>query len=423
MSDSQQGLAPQNSDASAGRSRAGYYGLLSANAVSLTGTRLSMIALPWFVISSTGNAVLTGAVAAAQMGPYVIAKALAGPLVDRLGPRRVVVSAEFASGLAVLLIPVLHLLDALSIGALMVIVAVLGAVSGPADGGKGALVPFVADQARVPLERVTGINGSIERLASTLGAAGAGAVVAFIGAVPALWITAGTFIFAAVVMAATAPRSTSEPTGEGYLAELKGALTFIASDKLLRTIYPMISATNLLDAALFSVLLPVWALETGHGPAAIGLLSAALSGMAIGSSLVAAAIGHRLPRRMTYLLGYLIVGLPRFAVLALDVPLPVVVGVFAVAGIGSGFLNPIIGAVIYERVPRSMVGRVTSMGTSLAWAGIPLGGIVGGGLISLIGLIPAMLVCGGAYFAVTLLPGLQREWRSMDSQRTPPTRD
>ena len=35
-------------------------GLLVANAISLTGTRISMIALPWFVLTTTGSAAQTG---------------------------------------------------------------------------------------------------------------------------------------------------------------------------------------------------------------------------------------------------------------------------------------------------------------------------------------------------------------------------
>lgn len=394
----------------------GYYGLLTANAVSLFGTRLSMIAVPWFVISSTGSPALTGVVAAAQMAPYVFAKALAGPLVDRLGPRRVVMTAEIASGMVIATIPLLHLLGVLQVEVLIGAVAVLGLVTGPADGGKNALIPVVADDAQVPLERVTGLNGTVERLATTLGAAGAGALVAWIGAIPALWITAGTFMVAAALIATTAPSSSSR-SGQNYLTDLRGAFVFIARDRLLRSLYAMISVTNLLDAALFSVLLPVWAHETDSGPAAVGVLSAVFSGTAICSSLVAAAIGHRLPRRMTYLLGYLLIGLPRFAVLAFDVPLPMSIAVFAVSGIGAGFLNPILGAVIFERIPRPMVGRVTAMGSSLAWAGIPLGGIVGGSLVTAAGLAPTLMMCGAVYFATTTLPGLQREWRELDTRR------
>lgn len=396
-------------------SRRGLYGLLAANTVSLTGTRLSMIALPWFVLTTTGSAAQTGLVAAAQMAPYVIAKALAGPIVDRLGPRRVVVTAELSAAAAIAAIPVLHAFGLLRLGVLLVMVALLGAACGPADGGKGAMIPVVADLAHVPLERVTGLYGSIERFATTVGAAAAGGIVALVGPVSALWGTAATFTAAALVIAATAPRQAPHDP-DPYLAQLREGLAFIGRDRLLRSLYAMTTTTNLLDAAALSVLLPVWAHQTGHGPKAIGLLAAAMSGAAVVSSGLAAAIGHRMPRRLTYLVGFMIAGFPRFAILALDAPLPLTAAVFVVSGLGAGFLNPILGAVIFERIPRGMVGRVSSMGSSLAWAGIPVGGLIGGALVTATGLTPALLICGAAYFVVTTLPGIQPEWRAMERE-------
>jgi len=64
------------------------YGWLTAEAISLTGTRISMIALPWFVLTTTGSATRTGLVALAEMTPMVILKVLGGPIIDRLGARR-----------------------------------------------------------------------------------------------------------------------------------------------------------------------------------------------------------------------------------------------------------------------------------------------------------------------------------------------
>jgi MFS family permease len=95
----------------------------------------------------------------------------------------------------------------------------------------------------------------------------------------------------------------------------------------------------------------------------------------------------------------------------------VVVTVFAVGGFGSGFLNPILGAVLFERVPRHLLGRVHALGDSLAWAGIPLGGLLAGGAVALVGLIPSLLTAGVLYFATTTLTGLRPEWREMDRLR------
>jgi hypothetical protein len=71
-------------------------GWLTVETVSLTGTRVSMVAIPWFVLTTTGSATQTELVAFAEMAPYMAAKALGGPLPDRLAARRVCIAADAA---------------------------------------------------------------------------------------------------------------------------------------------------------------------------------------------------------------------------------------------------------------------------------------------------------------------------------------
>jgi MFS family permease len=101
---------------------------------------------------------------------------------------------------------------------------------------------------------------------------------------------------------------------------------------------------------------------------------------------------------------------PRFVVLALGARLWLVIAVYAVSGFGLGFINPIIGAIQFERAPRAMYGRVRTLVVAVAWSGIPFGGLVGGGLVALLGLSPTLLVAGGIYVAATAFPALQRDW-------------
>lgn len=255
-----------------------------------------------------------------------------------------------------------------------------------------------------------------------IGPALAGLLVAAVGGVSALWITAGLFGAGAAIIAVAVPGGRvaggADPRG-GYLDQLRAGGAFLRDDPLLRAIIGMVAVTNLLDAAFFSVALPVWARELGHGPAVIGLVTSVMSGFSIGASLLAAMIGHRLPRRTVYLVGFLIGGAPRFVVLALGAPLWLVVGVHAVVGCGLGFVNPIIGAVQFERIPAGLLGRVRTLSHALAWSGIPFGGIVGGGLIALVGLSPALLVLGGCYLVATTLPGLRKEWAALNRSDRP----
>ena len=133
----------------------------------------------------------------------------------------------------------------------------------------------------------------------------------------------------------------------------------------------------------------------------------------------AGAWAVRLPRYRVYLLAFLICGAPRYLVLAWDNPLWLVLPVAVVSGFGAGFINPVLGAVIFERIPQPLVGRVTSLTTALAFALMPLGGLLGGVLVSGFGLTAAMLACGAAYFLVTMGPAVDPRWREMDDRPDP----
>lgn len=393
-------------------------GWLTAEAISLTGTRVSMIAIPWLVLTTTGSATQTGLVAFAEMGPYVVAKAAAGPVIDRIGARSVSLAADTMSVAVVGAIPLLHHFDLLAFPMLMALVAVAGLLRGPGDGAKHALVPQIVEDAAVPMERATGLAGAVERLASTAGAAFAGVLVALIGPAQALLVDAVSFGLSALVLACTV-RQPSRPAGiaevdDGYFRQLREGWDFLRGDRVLVGIVVMVAITNLLDQAFAAVLVPVWAKESGGGAAAIGLLFATFSAAAVLGSVLAASMAHRLPRFRTYLIAFLLCGAPRFVVLALDAPLPAVLSVAVVGGFASGFINPILGAVIFERIPAHLIGRVTSLNTALCWALIPFGGVLGGVLVASAGLAPALAVVGAGYFAATMLPALQPQWREMD---------
>jgi len=176
----------------------------------------------------------------------------------------------------------------------------------------------------------------------------------------------------------------------------------------------MVATTNLLDLAFAAVLVPVWARDSGLGAGAVGTLFAVFAAFSVVGALLAAWLGPRLRRFQTYVVAFLITGLPRFLVLAFGFPMPVVLAVAAVGGVASGFLNPILGAVIYERIPKPLMGRVTSLNTALCWSLMPFGGLLGGLLVSGFGLEAALVVTGLAYLVATMLPLVWRSFREFD---------
>lgn len=438
------GLRETGSDVASGRrTPLPLVGLLTAMAVSLTGTRVSAIALPWFVLVTTGSATQTGLVAFFEMAPYVVVKAFTGPLVDRAGPRTISWTTDLISAAAAVAVPLLHTADRLSFPLLLVLVALIGAARGPGDLAKDVMVPEAAEHGSVPLERAAAFAGVTERLASTVGPAAGGALIALLGPLPGLTVNAACFALGSVIIALVLPRGMGRPAGHvpsprsdadpaadpvpdpgsdpsaepGYWRRFGQGFAFLRGEPLLLAIIVMVAITNLLDAAFSSVLLPVWAKESGNGPSAIGLCASAGGLAAIGGSLIAAAVAHRMRRRLVFFGGFLLAGAPRWLILASPAPLWTVVVVFAVGGFGAGFLNPILAAVTYERVPRRLLGRVKALSGSLSWSGVPLGGLIGGAAVASFGLAPVLLAGAGAYFLTTNLTGLRPEWREMDRLR------
>jgi MFS family permease len=408
------------------------YGWLTAEAISLLGTRVSMIAIPWLVLVTTGSPTRTGLVAAVELTPLVIFKATGGPLVDRVGPRRMAITADLLSMVAVGLIPLLHRADALTFPALLLLVAIGGALRGPGDAAVGAMIPGLVASAEVPFERATGLSSAIERGATMIGAAIAGGLVATIGAANAVAVDAVSFGLCAVVLMATtrgvgqarqpATGGLDRPSGAqptSYAAELRDGWTFLRHDPVLMSLCLMIAVTNLLDLAWSAVMLPVWARESGAGVAALGLVFSVWGGASMVGSFVAAAYGTRLPRFATYVVAFLVTGLPRFVFFALGVPLWAILAMCVIGGCASGFLNPVLGAVEFERIPPALVGRVTALNGAICWSLMPLGGVLGGLLVSDVGLNPALLVVGLCYFAVTMAPAFLPRFREMDRQPTP----
>jgi MFS family permease len=73
-----------------------------------------------------------------------------------------------------------------------------------------------------------------------------------------------------------------------------------------------------------------------------------------------------------------------------------------IASMGAGPLNPIIGAVEFERIPQNMRGRVFGAITAGAWVAMPLGMLLGGVLTEKLGVLPMLVFLSITYFTVTI---------------------
>src|SRR5262245_18904323 len=96
-----------------------FVALLTANAISGTGNWLTIVAIPWFVLLSTGSAAQTGITGCFTLLPVVLASLFGGAVVDRLGFKRASIASDLASGVTVALIPLLYALGLLEFWVLL----------------------------------------------------------------------------------------------------------------------------------------------------------------------------------------------------------------------------------------------------------------------------------------------------------------
>jgi MFS family permease len=353
------------------------------------------------------------------MAPYVAVQALGGPLVDRLGAWRVAITSELVAALAMGLVPILHVTGHLEIPLLAVLVALAGAVRGAGDIGNRVLVPGLAESADMPLERASGLFDGVSRIASMIGVPVAGVLIAVLSAPGVVALDAVSFLISGAAILATVPRSAQpEPDPDestsGYVERLAQGFRYLRNDRLLMGIGVMVLVTNLLDAGYGGVMLPVWGRDVLGSPVGVGLTAGAFGLGAVSGNALLTWLAPRLPRRLVYASGFLIGGAPRFAVLALTGAVPPVLVVSFIAGFGAGSINPILRAVEYERIPRHLQARVLGALGSLAWAGIPFGGLLAGAVVDLTGLSTALWIAAAIYFATTLAPFVFPVWRQME---------
>ena len=391
--------------------------LLGANAVSHTGNVLTNLAVPWFVLETTGSPARTGVTLFVTALPNVIAGFFGGTLVDRIGYKRMSILSDLASGVTVALIPLLYHTVGLAFWQLLVLVFLGALLDAPGATARSSLLPDLAALARMPLERANAASLAIARGARLVGAPLGGLLIATLGASTALWLDAVTFAVSALVVALFVParRAAGEIRGH-YLTQLADGLGFIRAHRLIRILLLFVGLTNVLGAPM-AVALPVFAREVYDSAAAWGTIVAGGGAGAIAGAAGYGWLGPRLSRRRTFILCFIGAGLP-YWLLALWPPLPVAVLAMTFGNICAAPINPVISSIFQERIPPQMRGRVLGTIEAVATMATPLGLLTGGYLLERVGLRPVMIGVAACYVAASVSMLLSAALHEMDRHPT-----
>jgi predicted MFS family arabinose efflux permease len=364
--------------------------LLTAEVISTTGAQMTWVALPWFVLVTTGSATRMSLVMGAELLGLALLGLPGGRVLGRLGARRTMICCDAARAPIMLVIPVLHWSGELSFAVLAVVAFALGAFSAPYFAAQKVIVPELLGEDE---ERVTDANALFQaanRTTILLGPVLAGVLIGVIGATSVLVVDAATYVVSVLLVTVFVPhRAAVEQEPEHR--QIRAGLRFLASDPLLRVWWP---AFALGDAAwtAFFVTLPVLVLERfGHHPALVGWLIASFGIGALIGNLISFRYLTRRFDGLTIFTTFIVIQVVPLWLLWLPVPAAVLSAAIVVSGIGNGLVNPSLHAISTLRVPPPM--RPTVMTTVMTlWALVnPLGLFVAGPVLDAVGTTPVLI--------------------------------
>lgn len=356
----------------------------------MTGTLMSALALPWFVLASTGSASRAAYVVGAEVLAYALLGIPSGSVVARLGARRTMLLCDLGRAPVVALIPGLYLEGLLSFPILLILSFATGALSTPYTSAQEFLLPGLLGEDQRLIAQANAVFQSASRLTYLLGPALAGLLIGFLGAKNVLLIDAGTYLVSFLLVAAFIPRL-ARPLAEPDLSGVWAGLRFLWRDPLLRMLTVALMGSQMAFQAL-ALALPVLAFQRyDHNAKLAGLFLATWGGGALVGSVIAYRVVRRFDPLVLGSLAWFGYALPLWFLVP-KLPAAAVFPPLVLAGIGNGMRNPPLASVRILRVPVSLRPQTLTAGGTLAWLGgaVALGGI--GAALRALGLAPVFAI-------------------------------
>ena len=400
------------------------YLLLFATLVAAAGNGISIVAFPWLVLQHNGSALDASIVAGAASLPLLFSTLIAGTAVDFLGRRRISIVSDMLSAATVAAVPVLAMVFGAA-GVTVVslaVLAALGALFDPAGiTARESMLPEAAARAGWTLDRTNGVYEAVFNAAYIVGPGLGGMLIAAVGGINTMWVTAAAFALSIVAIAVLRLEGAGPPTvearPEGVWSGMFEGLRFVWNVRVLRTLALIDLAMTGLYLPMESVLFPKYFTDRRQ-PAELGWVLMALSIGGLVGALGYPVLSRHLSRRATLLIATLTLGVCTALISALP-PLAWILLLCALVGLVYGPIAPIYNYVMQTKSPPALRGRVVGVMTSLAYSAGPLGFMLAGPLADAFGLRTTFLALAIPMMAIGAVAVVLPSLRELDRAAAP----
>ena len=356
-----------------------FWAVSSAQLVSSVGSGMTRFGLSLWVLSETGDVTAYTALLFFAFLPIGLGSLVAGPLVDRLDRRRVMLVANALPSISTLAVAGLYFTDRLEIWHLFIALSANGFANSFILPAFEASVPLMMP--REKLGSAAGFTQMILALETIAAPALAGLVISLAGLGALFLIDFGTFAFAlAALLTARIPNPVhaDDHEHEPVFKAFRTGLRYVRQRPPLRRLFVLVTSLMLVNAGFgFALCTPL--VMSFAGERAAGLVMSSFGvGALIGGGLLAATGGPK--RRMDGILaGLVFAAFSSWIIAAREDVWIVALGVTAV-GATFMFVMGLVRVILQEKVESSILGRVASLrlalGTIAQVTGIALAGPV-----------------------------------------------
>ncbi len=355
----------------------GFAQLAVGTVLARTAGQLWQVALILFVLQRYHSPTLAGLAGFLSVAPGLAASPIAGALLDRQGRLRMiwldyaVASASLLTLFALLTIRLLN-------PAALLIIAAISSLTGPLSAsGVRSLFPLVVPRAL--WDRANGVDSGSQALATVLGPALAGLLLAAAGGQGAFLATACLFVLSAVVLVGVADPQAGVRS-ERLLRSSWQALVYVVRHTTLRGIMLTLFTGNI-GFGMLTVALPVLVFGRFHwGVGAVGVLWSVGGVATVVAGLLVGRVNTEGRERAIVAVG---MGLLSIACVLLTAAwaLPMLVAAMVVLGVSSGPIDIGLFAMRQRRTDPRWFGRAFAVSMSLNFAGVPVGSALAGPIV------------------------------------------
>ena len=382
---------------------ASYWKLWSATTVSNLGDGIVSIAYPWLASAVTRSPLLIALSAVVSRLPWLIFTLHAGVITDRFNRKRIIVAMDSARGLLTIAVgffvylerdslPSLNELTSLTdletnytlYSVILITAFLFGLAEVLRDNSAQTLMPAVVEDK--DLEKANGRMWSAESLTNSFIGPPLGSFMIAIAIFLPFFVDAVTFFIAAALIASMkptvksfAPEAKSEPIN--FKAEIKEGFSWLWSHTLLRPmaiILGLINGIAALTGAVF-ILFAQEVLDTTVFIFAVLGTAAAVGGILGG--LLGPKVSEKIGSGRSLALA--LFAMPLCTLLIGFTSQWQVVWLLVAVSTFTGVLwNVVTVSLRQSLIPSNLLGRVNSVYRFFAWGTIPIGTLLGGGLVS-----------------------------------------